>query len=69
MPGIRRLEEGHSAVGAIHAKEGKERIRFCLRCDEMIGVKVAVKTAYPLKLFLLSQDTFFFTYSKYSKHD
>jgi hypothetical protein len=39
MPGIRRLQKGHSAVAAIHPKEGKERIRFCSRCDDMFGVQ------------------------------
>jgi hypothetical protein len=36
---IRRLQKGHSAVAAIHANEGKERIRFCSRCEEMFGVQ------------------------------
>ena len=36
---IRRLQNGYSAIGAIHAKEEKERIRFCLRCGEMFGVQ------------------------------
>jgi len=35
---IKRLK-GHSAVAAIHAKEEKERIRFCSRCHEMFGVQ------------------------------
>lgn len=36
---IRRLQKGNSAVAAIHAKEEKERIRFCSRCHEMFGVQ------------------------------
>jgi hypothetical protein len=39
MQGIRRLQKGHSAVAAIHPKKGKERIRFCSRCDVMFGVQ------------------------------
>ena len=35
---IRRLQPGYKSVGAVHAKEDKERIRFCTRCDEMFGV-------------------------------
>jgi hypothetical protein len=35
---IRRLQPGYKSVGAVHAKEDKERIRFCSRCDEMFGV-------------------------------
>ena len=36
---IRRLQEGYSAIGALHCKEDKERIRFCSRCDEMFGIQ------------------------------
>jgi hypothetical protein len=36
---IRRLQKGHSAVAAIHANEGKERIRFCSRCQDLFGVQ------------------------------
>lgn len=35
---IRRLQPGYRAIGALHAKEEKERIRFCSRCQEMFGV-------------------------------
>ena len=36
---IRRLQKGYNAIGAPHAKEEKERIRFCSRCEEMFGVR------------------------------
>jgi hypothetical protein len=39
MPGIRRLQKGYHAIGALHSKEDKERIRFCSRCQDMFGVQ------------------------------
>jgi hypothetical protein len=36
---IRRLQPGYKAIGALHAKEDKERTRFCSRCEEMFGVQ------------------------------
>jgi hypothetical protein len=38
LPMIRRLQPGHKAIGALHTKEEKEKIRFCQRCEEMFGV-------------------------------
>jgi len=35
---IRRLQNGYSAISAVHTKEEKERIRFCSRCQEMFGI-------------------------------
>jgi hypothetical protein len=40
MPGIRRLQPGYKAIGALHAShaEDKERTRYCQRCQDMFGV-------------------------------
>jgi hypothetical protein len=45
---IKRLQKGHSAVAAIHAKEGKERIRFCSRCEEMFEYGQDLERIMPL---------------------
>jgi hypothetical protein len=37
---IRRLQPGYKAIGALHSKEEKDRIRFCSWCEEMFGVQV-----------------------------
>jgi hypothetical protein len=35
---IRRLQPGYHPIGVLHAKEDKDRIRFCQRCEDMFGV-------------------------------
>jgi hypothetical protein len=35
---IRRLQPGYHSIGVLHAKEDKDRIRFCQRCEDMFGV-------------------------------
>jgi hypothetical protein len=44
---IRRLQPGYKAIGALHSKEEKDRIRFCSWCEEMFGSASILKNKPP----------------------